>query len=163
MRKISTTSNSQNDEWLEEKHLSQAHWRVRLSNGEVVLQDDERPGVQPASAWQRLAEYVSSQRLTIEALWLVFRSNVVRPLPEHAGGYFFRNSSFGSMVGGQTASFFLIGYLHDGILRVQKWKVPELLIAEQEFRDPDDHRLVGQSLIRNERLEKSTTRPELPR
>lgn len=140
----------QPDDYTEEYHLRETYWTVKLSNGEYVMQDDNRPGVEPHSAWLRLAEYVRQNRLSIKEMWVQFRSHVESTLPADADGYFFRKCAMGFLFDNSTYGFYLIGYLHNGKVRVQKWKVPELLLVEEEERDPADDSQVGQSLIRNE-------------
>ena len=119
--------------------LDRWHWEVRLNNGEVVYQDDYRPGLEPM-AWRRLKAYCQSRRLFITRLILRFRSHVETPLPDNQMGYLFMHSSLGiagitprsrdGITG--TLGFCLVGYIDraDGKLRVHCWKVPELLRAQ---------------------------------
>lgn len=137
------------DDFLHERHLAQAFWTARLSNGQVIYQDDGRPGLAEPSAWLRLGDYVRASRLNIDEVWIRFRKTEKRPLPAKAEGYFFRKSLVGELSTRNNRQFFLIGYLHSGILMVQRWSVPELVLVSTEVRPPDDDRLVGRSLVRN--------------
>ncbi len=44
------------DKYLTEFSEKNAIWFVTLSNGETVYQDDDRPNIEPSSAWLRLAQ-----------------------------------------------------------------------------------------------------------
>lgn len=126
-----------------------ALWRAELSDGSVVCMDDHRPGVQPHSAWVRLAEHVGRTGLRIRRLWLQFRSNHKRDiLPADADGYFFCKSALGSWGNPETFSFYLVGYLQSEKLVVQRWSVPDLNLVDAEERDPAR---AGDCLIRNPR------------
>lgn len=137
------------DLWGFEVWLNTTRWVVKLSNGEVITQDDSRPGEQPPQAWLRLAEYVQVNGLRITQMWLEFRDLAKAHLPANAAGYFFKHSIMASVNTGANFRFYLIGYLDGDKVRVQRWKVPELILTEQEDRDPANEDLVGPSLIRN--------------
>jgi hypothetical protein len=137
------------DDFTQEQSLRhrQAEWRAQLSDGTVVIMDDNRPGVQPASAWLRLARHVQEHNLAICRLWLQFRTHVEQDiLPANAEGYYFCKSALGFLTLKDTLHFFLVGYLTNGKIMVQKWCVPELLLLSVETRDPE---LAGPCLIRN--------------
>lgn len=123
-----------------------ALWRAELSNGEIVVQDDNRPGLSPSSAWLRLSERLSREGLSIRRFWLQFRSHRVEPLPEDADGYFFCRSAR-KMLGGGTATFYsLIGAMKNGKLEVHLYSVPSLIHCGTSIRNPDE---AGARLIRN--------------
>src|SRR6185312_6740312 len=107
----------------------QALWVARLSNGHEVTQDDGRPGVSPHSAWERLAAHIKQERLSIEKLWLVFRSNVRRDiLPEQSEGYFFCKAALGNITWKHTQQFYLLGSLKGNEVSLQRWSVPDLTL-----------------------------------
>lgn len=137
------------DDYTRERWLDSVRWTVLLSNGEQVIQDDNRPGVEPASAWLRLGQYVCEQGLVIEGLTLQFRSEPPVRLPERAEGYFFRKSLGAFLTSQATLGFYLVGHLEDGRVLVRRYKVPEMILVGLEARDPNDHETVGISLIRN--------------
>lgn len=137
------------DEYLDELQTErrQALWSARLSTGEVVTMDDGRPGLEPESAWLRLASRCASEGVSVRELWLHFRSNVVRSiLPTDAAGYFFSKAVMGFLTSGQTHWFFLVGHLVGDEVHVQKWAVPELILMETEVRPADG---CGPCLIRS--------------
>lgn len=114
-----------------------ASWRARLSNGDVVIQDDDRPGMDPPQAWLRLQDYVRKNGLSITKIWLQFRSNIQADiLPENADGYYFCKQALSFLHGSKTFHFYILGSLQNGKLVVQRWKVPELVLVEKEERDP---------------------------
>jgi len=116
----------------------QAVWQAELSSGEVVTMDDGRPGVDEPSAWVRLGHYCRRNGLRIRRLWLKFRSNVARDiLPADADGYFFCKSALGMLNSADTYHFYLVGFIRDGSLTVQRWQVPELVLIESESRPID--------------------------
>jgi hypothetical protein len=137
------------DDFVRECELDKgmALWRAELSDGSVVIQDDGRPGVAPQSAWLRLADYLFATKLRITKLWLGFRDNQQRDiLTANAEGYFFCKSAIGMWGSEETLHFAMLGVLHSGKLRVQRWAVPELTLLEVLERDPIS---AGRCLIRN--------------
>jgi hypothetical protein len=136
------------DDFTNQKRLSEARWLVQLSDDRVVIQDDYRPGVNPPQTWLRLAAHLEKNPgLTIRRMWLQFRSNNIKNiLTEDADAYFFANSVLGIFSAKKTLSFMLVGCLHNNKLMVQRWKVPELLFMDIEERDPAQ---AGECLIWN--------------
>lgn len=143
------------DDFTEEQRLNQARWMVELSDGRTVIQDDNRPGCEPASAWIRLGNYCRTHNVRIAKMWLQFRSNTIQDiLPANADGYYFCKSALGMLCTSTTMQFMLIGHLTHAsndasMLVVQRWKVPELLFIEQEPRDPSK---AGECLIEQPQL-----------
>lgn len=125
-----------------------ALWRARLSDGRVIVQDDGRPGMEPASAWLRLKSHLQEHSgLSLLSLWIQFRSHHKKNiLPENASGYFFCKSEIGFWGSGSSQSFYLLGALQNGVLTVQKWSVPELILVETKVREIDS---AGDCLILN--------------
>lgn len=135
------------DEYTRARYLSHPRWEATLSDGTVALMDDDRPGEAESSAWMRLKAHCEANNLAVTRLVIRFRSHAEAPLPDNAPGYFFRRNLIG-WIDGVTHSHFLLGYLgEDGIVHIQRWKVPELILRDQEQRDPADERSVGPSLI----------------
>ena len=126
--------------------FEQPHWIAHLSNGEKIIQDDGRPDVVPASAWLRLAKYCRQHSLNVVDLTLQFRSHHEAPLPKYMPGYYFVNKCVKPFQGGPTLSFLLIGYIDEDKIRVQHWKIPELMLFGEEDRPIES---AGESLIRN--------------
>ena len=136
------------DDYTQEKWLSEARWIAVLSTGEQVLQDDDRPGVEPKSAWLRLGEHVKKTGSKIVELSIRFRDEPAVTFPSNAEGYFFRKSMGAFLFSDTSYGFYVVGVLQEGTLLVQKWKVPEMVLVEEEIRDPADDDKVGPSLIR---------------
>lgn len=111
-------------------------WVVQLNNGEMIYEDDGRPGIEPTSAWVRLKAYCTANGLHITSMWLQFRSNRVS-IGEDAPGYFFSKMAFG--VWGEAESY--QGYIagvYDGVgnVTIQRYRVPGLeLMGEPETRE----------------------------
>lgn len=113
-------------------------WLAYLSNGEKIIQDDNRPGVEPASAWLRLRDYCRQTGAHVVELKLQFRSHHEAPLPTHAEGYYFCNRVSAVWGSEESCHFFVIGVLVNNNIFVQHWKVPELILIQEEVR-PADH------------------------
>lgn len=124
-----------------------------------VYQDDCVPHLLDhfqEKAWQRLGKFCAIHDYKIVSLKLKFRSHVEHIFDdEDVEGAFFREAIFGAF--GKTdyksrmnIRYYLTGYLKDGILKVQKWRVPELIFISEETRDPNDEKRVGKSLILHE-------------
>ena len=111
-------------------------WVVTLSSGETVYQDDDRPDVEPASAWLRLKTYCEENDLHITSMKIKNRSNVVEAHAE-ADGYFFCKGAGGFMFGDATYLSFSIGTLENGELKVRRWSLPEIEPSTIEIRDPN--------------------------
>lgn len=101
-------------------------WVVALNNGETIYQDDDREGVEPASAWIRLKEYCTRHGIWIVRMWLQFRSHVVPILPDDAPGYFFVKLAFGVWGDQKSYDAYIAGTLDGDIVRTACYKVPEL-------------------------------------
>ena len=131
------------DGWLDDHMVVNAVWCAVLSNGENIIEDDGRPGVHPASTWERLREYCMENNLFITSMKIKFRTNE-KHLDVEGDGVFFCKSLLGGLSANNTYSY-LTGTLRMGILQVVKWRVPDL--SESEFldgskisyRDPEKH------------------------
>lgn len=110
-------------------------WLAHLSNGERVIQDDGRPGIDPPQAWIRLGNYCRQNKVHIVNLTLQFRSHHEAPLPANAPAYFFANK-ITAVQGGTQFMSLAIGYLVPDSQQVivQDWIVPELICIGQEAR-----------------------------
>lgn len=121
-----------------------AMWVVELSDGEVVFQDDGRPGVKEHSAWIRLREHCEDNDLYIKSMKIKFRSNEIE-IGTGDEGYYFCKGVSGQMFGGSTRHLYMAGALkNNGSLLVRSWLVPELIPEASEPRNPD---LAGECLI----------------
>ena len=132
------------DNFLESYIEAKPRWEVVLNNGEKIYQDDDRPGVQPSSAWRRLYKYCAENELHIVEMMIGFRNNI-HILPRNMDGYFFSKGSLGCFGSTKTLSLFIVGTLQNNILKVTHWKVPEMLEQETEIRNIES---AGECLIK---------------
>lgn len=123
------------DQYVNQYGDSNPAWVVELSNGETIYQDDERPGLEPSSAWKRLGEYCKNNDLHIQNMKIKNRSNAHEIGAGH-DGYFFCKSAGAFMFGDETIHSFIVGTLNDGKLRVRKWAMPDMSPDRFEERDP---------------------------
>lgn len=118
-------------------------WIAHLSNGERVYQDDGRPEMEPPQAWLRLKDYCRQNKVDVVNLTLQFRSHHEAPLPANAKGYYFINKIVKVQLM-PCIEFLLIGYVIDGKIKVQHWKIPELICFGEDEREITK---AGESLI----------------
>lgn len=114
-------------------------WVVTLSNGQIVYEDDNRPGLEESSAWKRLKTYCNSHNLYIVEMWLQFRSNRVLIEPKNAAGYYLIKAAIGIWGDTETHHVYVAGALVNGKIQTNRWKVPELVLLEKGMREPDYH------------------------
>lgn len=127
----------------EAQDQGRAIWIADLSDGRSVY-EHERAG----STWLALGSFVRESGIRIVDLRLKFRSiTKMNLVPRDTQGYFFCKSAAGMFGTPDTFNFYLVGSLHNDILRVQRWSVPELILIETQERDPGK---AGQCLIRNQ-------------
>lgn len=119
-----------NDEFLEDKTI----WIVELNNGEIVYQDDDRPGIEPPNAWIRLGHYVKEHNLRIVNMKINFRSNNF-VLPSDAGGYYFAKGCGRAWGTKKTMQFYIVGVRVGDSIRCQWLRVPELIPFEYIEKD----------------------------
>lgn len=129
------------DEFTQNRYEGHSRWIVTLNSGLSVYQDDDRPGVEPRSAWERLGIYCKESGDFPVGMRVQFRSHVEH-LPDNAAGYYFVNSVLGSLHNPETYHFFIVGTLtgtrEDGVITVREYKVPELIDISTETRNPKD-------------------------
>lgn len=113
----------------EEIIVDNPRWEVVLSNGEKCYHDESIP-----SCWQELRKYCKKKKLKVSELKIGFR-DVVVDFPSGKDGYFFRMMQRQHCFGDSTFHFFVVGYIEDNILKVRKYKVPEMQLEEMEERD----------------------------
>lgn len=122
-------------------------WIAYLSNGEKVIQDDNRPGVEPPQAWIRLGNYCRQNRVHVVRLILRFRSHFEETTPDNALGYYFINK-VAVVQGEQNMYFYVVGYLdEDRKIHTKTWKIPELIVIDEDIRNAIG---AGPSLIRRD-------------
>lgn len=124
--------------WLEDYLLTNAVWVATLTTGEVVVQDDGRPGRFPPSAWLRLQQRCKSGGVGVRRLTLRFRDREEPAAPDGAQAYFFSKAVAAGLGQEGQQLFYLAGWLSDGLVQVQRWAVPELILLGQETRPHHD-------------------------
>ena len=116
-------------------------WEVQLSDGRKVYQ-----GFDAAQSWKDLRKFlIENPSLKITALYAAFRDNYII-VKENADGYFFRCSILATYNWSKLS--FILGYITDGILTVEKWELPEMTFLGKENREFD---LDDESVILNGR------------
>ena len=128
------------------------HWRVYLSNNEVLYYD-HREDLQPKSSWLRCKKYIQENNLKIYKIELVFRSNIIEFPAKNAEGYFHAQAVGATMsleghgsFGESCDQIWKFGYLDKELNRVFciVYRVPELLVLYSEDRTIES---CGESLI----------------
>jgi len=124
----------QPDDFLHEK----TYWFAELSNGEIVYQDDNRPGLEP-SAWVRLGKYVRENDLRIVALSVRFRSHIER-LPRDCAAYYFSKGACRDMTSPKTVNTLVLGYQATPVdsFKCLWYKCPELIVVNEVIKSPWD-------------------------
>ena len=119
--------------------------KTLLKNSKEVLiaSDDDREGDFHPSAWIRLKQYCKETGLYIKSMKIAFRSHEV-DVGEEADGFYFCKGASAFMTSNITNELYIIGTLNDGVLRVEKWKVPELIKEGTELRNAS---IAGDCLI----------------
>jgi len=128
------------DEFIRNKIEGEAYWVVTLNNGLVVYQDDYRPNIEPWNSWLRLRDYCYAEGVYPVKMHIRFRSHVEH-MPENAEGYYFVRSVLASFGSDITQHLFVIGTIDGGLLQVNKWKTPELIVVDSEYRKFKEHDL----------------------
>lgn len=122
------------DGWIREQ--DQTIWIAGLENGETIYQDDYRPGMEPQSAWLRLRKYCYENDTYITSLVLKFRSHT-ELVAENAEGYYFARGVMGSPFWKQSVQQYVTGVVNCGNVPIRVWRVPELIVMEEELRELD--------------------------
>ena len=109
-------------------------WVARLDDGREVYQDDHRPGCTETSAWLRLVAYCNQTGHYVTGLRVQFRDHV-ETLPDNAEGYFFSLGAVGILASNLVnIAMYLTGYKDGDVVRITKWKVPEIIPFVYEAR-----------------------------
>lgn len=135
---------TQVDNWLKTHMEENTVWIVKLSDGTIVYQDDDRPDSE-GSAWARLKKHCEYNRLYITEMKLKFRSHVVH-MESDADGYYF-SRGVRATFGAANQGYYAIGTVEKNAsgnynIHVDKWQTPELekfaLDGETEIRKIDE-------------------------
>jgi hypothetical protein len=114
------------------------YWFVTLNNGETIYADDHRYGDNDKTI-VRLKNYCKKNELQVKTVVLKFRSHGELALSlKDDESFFFRKKALGSFGDDKTSHFYLFGSVKDGIIKVQHWRIPELILEESDERDLTD-------------------------
>jgi len=97
-----------------DKFVPKNRWIASLSNGETIFEDN-RAGL--GSAWERLAEYLKQNKLSITKLRLQLGPLEV-PIPDHQEGYI-QLKKFWS-TGAESDLCYKIGYVQGGLALIHE-------------------------------------------
>lgn len=109
-----------------------AFWYVKLSDGSIVYQDEDRYG-QHDVAWIRLKNHCKKNKLNINEVFIKFRSHTEKILTNDGEGIFFRNKALAGF-SYPTHLYFLFGVVKNGIIKVDHWMTPEIIYDETDER-----------------------------
>ena len=115
-------------------------WVATLSDDSIVYQDDEREGIEPESAWERLGIHCKETGLHVVDMYIQNGTNKVE-IGKNCDGYYFCKGAGGFLYGGPTIHSYVCGTLEKGILRINSYNVPELSVQFSETRDPDKNNI----------------------
>lgn len=107
--------------------LFTAFWVAELDNKKLVCQEN-------AHTWKNLINYISKYDINIISFYIRYMDNVVKPLPDYANGYFYREASMGIM-NGPEFSLMSIGYVTGDKIVSFKYRKPELIRVETDYRN----------------------------
>lgn len=122
---------TEDDEYVRDR----LRWVVDLDNGQRIYGDDDRPGVEPASAWKRLRAYCYENGICITHMYFQFRSHIVEAAQPFAPGYFFSRMAACFSGDGETYHGYVGGHLlGDNRVQVTRWWTPSLVPIDTEIR-----------------------------
>lgn len=135
------------DDFIRDKDMH--YWAATLSNGITVYEDDDRPELEEKNAWKRLKAYCEINRIHVEKLELVFRSNRLTIDTSDCDGVFFIKSVLGyvrikrgdkplPIKRFPSRHFYNIGILKDGVLTVTKYEMPSVTFRTVDERNIGD-------------------------
>lgn len=126
------------DQWLQDNYYHSPRLVIKLNNGKTVYSDDDRPGLEEPSFWERLQTYLKDKKnLRIDEILLQFRSNIISPLPKKAKCYFFRRGLH-AIFQGPILNYYIVGYLDGEMIKSKKYLLPALLLEEEKDRPVKD-------------------------
>lgn len=118
-------------QWLEQQDI--AGWQVELNTGQMVYEDDDRPGFIP-SAWERLCYHCQQTGNYVVSMWIRFRDHVECVGTGEEGFYLFKEIRHHPSWE-KPEFYYIAGVLSDDIIRCKKWKLPEILVDCEEERE----------------------------
>lgn len=121
------------DEYLLDK--DSAIYIVELSNNEVVYEDENRYGPDD-KAWLRLQKYCTENKLSVNKVWIKFRSHKELVFENNSDGVFFRRKILGNPLD-NNRHYYVFGLVNSSkaTIHTWHWKVPEVIMEEEDDRD----------------------------
>lgn len=113
----------------EDYSLSHAYWYMRLSNGEIIYQDDDNPNKNEKYTWLALKKYISLNKLRIKHVVFKFRSNEVHfEIKDSVNWIYFSKGIGKEWTASNQDRFFVIGWQTTPTMIERFWyKIPELI------------------------------------
>jgi hypothetical protein len=108
-------------------------WQVELNTGQMVYEDDGRPDYVP-SAWERLAYHCSQTEDFIVNMWIRFRDHV-ECVGSDKEGFFLYKEVRAAPNWDKEVFLYIAGFYEDGVIKCKKWKLPEIIVDEEEERE----------------------------
>jgi len=118
-------------EWLDQHDIP--GWQVELNTGQMVYEDDHRPGFVP-SAWERLCYHCEHTGDYIKNMWIRFRDHV-ECVGSDEDGFFLYKEIRANPGWDKEVFLYIAGVLEGETIRCKKWKLPEILVDEVEDRE----------------------------
>lgn len=124
------------------EYVGDLYWVAKLSNQECIYYDN-RTELEPC--WLRLQKYIEDKSLSIDEIELCFRSHREK-IPVSQIGYYHTKAASGiiSVSGGgsfgtTTEEIWKFGcLLDDKTVKIQWWRVPELIIINEDFKTVEE-------------------------
>lgn len=108
-------------------------WVVTLNDGTKCYQDDGREDCPTTSSWLRLRNFCQVNGLYIVSMYLRFRTENIH-LPADKDGYYFCNSVLSWLNDSKMFHYYVVGYIENGVIYTKKYKIPELIVEEEDVR-----------------------------
>lgn len=119
------------DDFIEDKDT--AVYIIELSDGTMVYEDENRYGYED-KAWLRLQTYCKENQVWIKKVWIKFRSHTEFVFENTGDGVFFRRGVMGNPFD-ITRHFYIFGLVNGEKIHAWHWRVPEIIIEEEDDRD----------------------------
>lgn len=145
------------DDFLEDKCI----WAAKLSNGQTVFQDDDRPGVDCRIAWFRLRNYVYTTDTDIVELYIKFRDHWELAGRSIEGDGFFFTNCVVALLSSFSKQFncCITGLVQKSNIYCTRWKLPEIINIESFVKEKKDN---IDKIIWNKHARKSNGQVALP-
>lgn len=109
-------------------------WVVRLNNDLVFYRQDK-------DSWKNLKAFVQENSLSIEEMYLQFRSHV-EFIGAGVDGFYFSDGAASFVLDNDSFEIFVAGVVDKNSVKVIEWRVPELTPVIENTRSLDDPKLI---------------------